>query len=259
MKENVNILNFISFYTEIFFEDLQLSTATSFAYEYNNVKYLITNYHVVFGKNPFNEKLLNQNGSIPNKLKFYYFDVQMNLKSFVINLNEADIRKCSYLEKGTVKYYDIAAIVLPSYLDCACVNQFKYYPSNLKFGVSSHAYVLGYPKSINLDKLPIWKSAYLASEFSSNYNELPCVLIDSGTKEGMSGSPVIIYDDSGTYRTTDGDVVLTEQFVYRFIGLYSGRDIVENLDDDRLGIVWKEESIIKTINSVYKFTYENNI
>ena len=53
-------------------------------------------------------------------------------------------------------------------------------------------FVLGYPKNIDagLD-LPLWKRASIASEPSIDHGGLPRLLIDTATRKGMSGAPIV--------------------------------------------------------------------
>ena len=75
---HVSPLSVASFYTEIFHEEeslstnIRLATGTSFAYKYNGKKYLITNYHIAYGRNAETNNVINEQGAIPNKMLFRY-------------------------------------------------------------------------------------------------------------------------------------------------------------------------------------------
>jgi len=111
--------------------------------------------------------------------------------------------------------------------------------TSLKPYVGMDCFVIGYPKGLKTKGwLPIWKRASIASDPDiKNLNE-PVILIDTATRKGMSGSPVVmrhdgLYSPSGKFDSTS---ILGS--VSNFLGVYSGRT-----DDDELGVqigrVWK--------------------
>ena len=55
--------------------DTVLSTATGFFWKRNGKSYLVTNYHVVTGRNPLSGELISNNGYIPERLSFYGSEV----------------------------------------------------------------------------------------------------------------------------------------------------------------------------------------
>jgi hypothetical protein len=107
-------------------------------------------------------------------------------------------------------------------------------------------YVLGYPYDINGGKeLPIWKRGSIATEPSINIDNLPKILIDTATRPGMSGSPVI-YRRSGIIYKDDSMELSKDTIIGTisgFLGVYSGRINAKDTLEAQLGIVWKEEVI----------------
>jgi hypothetical protein len=86
--------------------------------------------------------------------------------------------------------------------------------------VGSEVSVVGYPfMRTGVMNYPIWKAAHIASDFDAHPDQKH-FLIDCVTREGMSGSPVIVPNQQGS-----------------LLGIYSGR-----LHDDPefgVGIVWR--------------------
>jgi hypothetical protein len=105
-------------------------------------------------------------------------------------------------------------------------------------------YVLGYPEGmIGPGRSPIWKRGSIATEPRYDFREKPGFLIDSATRNGMSGSPVIarhsgIFNPGGSRMPLAPNAVIGTAF--KFIGIYSGR-----LGDDplevQLGMVWRAD------------------
>jgi hypothetical protein len=110
------------------------------------------------------------------------------------------------------------------------------------------AYVVGFPKGMSTRGFPIWKRASIATEPSIDIDELPKLLVDTATREGMSGSPVIgmrrgIVMPNGKI---DGETIIGE--AQKLIGVYSGR-IGEDELGVQLGIVWKIEVIDEILDA----------
>ena len=72
---------------------------------------------------------------------------------------------------------------------------------------------------------------------------LPLFLVDSRTRPGQSGSPVIIYASGGMVAMENGDSAVFGGPVERLLGVYSGR--VNDQSD--LGFVWKVQVVIDII------------
>ena len=78
--------------------------------------------------------------------------------------------------------------------------------------------VLGFPMNLSHEEiLPIWKRASVATEPDIPHDNLPVFLIDTATREGMSGAPVI-HRSFGNYTTTTGGNVMQGGEVSRFVG-----------------------------------------
>jgi hypothetical protein len=116
--------------------------------------------------------------------------------------------------------------------------------------VADDAFVVGYPfADITYASLPIWKRASLASEPDIDVDHLPKMLIDTATRPGLSGSPVIM-QRVGLHRGQGG--VLTDDTIIgrirNFVGIYSGR-IGEDELKAQLGIVWKARVISEIVGA----------
>ena len=94
--------------------------------------------------------------------------------------------------------------------------------------------------------LPVWKRGSVATEFNIDVGDLPSFIIDTATREGMSGSPVIARSVGG-YTTVGGGTMIGPGTYNRFLGVYSGR-YVGGIDEAHLGIVWKVAAIDEIID-----------
>ena len=72
-KITINVNSIKSIYLEVCFDNQNLATATGFLVKNNNDIYLITNRHVVTGRNnETNECLDKKYSAIPNKLNIWF-------------------------------------------------------------------------------------------------------------------------------------------------------------------------------------------
>lgn len=257
---------------EPYYNEQPLSIATGFTIEHNGKFFLVTNKHVVTGKDTFtNQTLDQQNASIPNRLGVWnpsgpyeekqigawtykapsgpfnltFFDLFKNEEKIWVEHHESTIDVV--LIPFTEEQINFVPLTLP---DTGNPNSMAIVPGHL---VS----ILGYPFGISTAgrdsdiKIPIWKTGHLASNYYESYNQLPVALTDVSTTPGMSGSPVFAMGGGG-YKTIGGSNVLGASGPTQFIGVYSGRVKDKEFEVMDIGLCWKEETIkdiLSTINS----------
>ncbi len=256
MKEvNLNPISYCSIPISMYFQETKqkLGTGTAFIYEYEEKFYLITNWHNVTGVNPITEEQIGSHGGIPDLLEFTILVKQIpyiEWGHFTVNLyndNTSDwLIHPLYKEK-----VDVVAIELDFSENFKGIfkpiNKIKF--DNFKLEVSDDVFILGFPYSLKGGgHFPIWKRGSVATEPDLDYDGLPKFFIDSASKSGMSGSPVI-FKRNGIHGAYGGslqpDSLIGE--IQGFIGIYSGRLIGESKLDAQLGIVWKKEVIEEII------------
>lgn len=249
--------------------DQELATGTGFIYKYDSKLYLITNWHNVTGLNPFTKKPLSTHGGLPDLMVIV---LQLKDKNHIqwdtysINLYDENGKADWYIHPRYRENVDVVALEIDFPENFAG----KIYPINdLKFDIidskiADDIFILGYPLSMTGGGyFPIWKKGSIATEPDIDYENLPKFLVDTASKPGMSGSPVILrksIDYTGEISTTKFGVI------ENFIGIYSGRIIshkkvrcncqhckdanctVDEIDNEsQLGIVWKKEVIEEII------------
>ena len=115
--------------------------------------------------------------------------------------------------------------------------------------VTEELFIPGYPHNIqDYYAEPVWKRATIASSVQTGWNREPKFLIDSASKSGMSGSPVLFYSPNGSLRINN--------FTYNFdqeiailAGIYVGRLSVEGEADPQIGTVWNQSVINEIIQT----------
>jgi hypothetical protein len=109
-------------------------------------------------------------------------------------------------------------------------------PAPVKWGPSDFVNVIGFPFGwTGGGSIGIWVQGAIATEPELPYDEKPCFLIDSRTREGQSGSPVILYKRNGWITLTNGQPYMIHNPLTIFLGVYAGRLTAES----DLGTVWK--------------------
>lgn len=115
--------------------------------------------------------------------------------------------------------------------------------------VTQEVFIPGYPHNIqDYYAQPIWKRATIASSVQLGWNRQSKFLIDSASKAGMSGSPVIHYcrngqvEINGTIHTYNNDVSI-------LVGIYVGRIGIDGDSDPQIGTVWHKSVIDEIIRA----------
>lgn len=293
----MNQLSFCAFRLNVMAEGLDkkwlsLGTATGFLYKKDNIIYLITNRHVVTGKDNDSHKYINSLAQMPSDILiqniWQYSDVSkksLNNKRHVsLQLYDEDDNKPIWLIHPKYgEHIDVVACPLwkfeegdelddmQEYSKLHCITDIPF-TDEMDINVADDVFVIGYPfgnTAVEKSHMPIWKRATIASEPYLNYfsDGRPSFLIDTTTRPGMSGAPVIAYAPNG-YKNKWGKEFKNKGT--KLLGVYSGRSkfeqkphqaYLENLSNTQveaiideyetrtpyLGVVWKKEIIDEII------------
>src|SRR5260370_12130896 len=223
---------------EMFRQDESLvlgATGTGFFYKSDNETFLVTNWHNVTGVNPLTGKALHAQGLLPNLIRVYYKQwadasktvIRSQHLDMAVYCNETPV----WLEHSTRSNVDVVAIPLS-------LNNFENFANEhintvdqemrLEVCAGMDCFILGFPEGmIGAGNTPIWKRGSIASE---PYQQHP-YLVDSATRKGMSGAPVIARHTGIFGKKTE--VLDASQIigtVEKFVTIDSGR-----IGDDSLG------------------------
>lgn len=220
-----------------------IGRATGFVVQKAKDYYLITNWHVVSGRNPKSNEIRHPEGKTPDALLIWHHGKQLG--SWVRKKEELYDKKGErrWLEHTTLgSAIDVVALPLEAIGD-----DIQLYPLDLSLAdanmvpeVAMPVSIIGFPEGFtSAGFLPIWKTGHIASEPNLDYHGEPLFLIDATTRPGMSGSPVILRL-SGGFKTKDGNRVMsTSGYRTLFLGVYAGR----LSDDSEIGRVWRPRLI----------------
>ncbi len=237
---------------ETFFNDTSLSIGSAFFYLFENESYLITNWHIVSGRNPQTEQPLLNCGAIPNKLsiKVPYKEKSndqsyIQWKTYLLELYEKE-KPVWYVHPTLLEKVDIACIKLRiENTAIVCANDNSLGLEMIRIYPSLDVFILGFPFGMfGGASFPLWKRGTIASEPDIDIDNLPKFYVDTATREGMSGSPVYA-QEVGMIVPENAASMDDWQFgkSERFIGVYSGRIGAEDEFKVQIGIVWKMSAI----------------
>lgn len=259
----VNSYSMASYYIEVFFNDIKLSNATCFFTKRENTIYLVTNWHVVSGRNADTKECLNKMGSIPNKLRVYLpRETENSIFSYSddfymdIDLIDQEDNPLWYEMQKNGKMIDVAIIPLNeingSYI--AIEDAEEPFSEQVRFEITSEIYIIGFPFGKQTEYIPIWKKASVASEPELDIEDLPYFFADTATRSGMSGSPVVLYKERPAILISEKENKSSRHWT-KFVGIYSGRIGAdsEKEGDAQLGRVWKSHIVQELIDK-----YEHN-
>ena len=233
-------------YMEMYRGEQNAGVATGFVVKKNDSHYLITNWHVVTCRNPYNNnRPLSTTGVVdPNILKVWFHG--LNLGNWIIK--EIDLINGTgdklWFEHERGEEIDIVAVPLEISDDIEIYDiDLTLADFDLMIYPSEAVSIIGFPMGLTSGgKFPIWKTGHVASDIDIDWDGKPAFLIDATTKSGMSGSPVIAKRVC-IYQTSQGNQIGN---AVRFLGVYSGREI--GASGIEVGFVWKPRVISEILS-----------
>jgi hypothetical protein len=236
---------------EMFFNSTPLSLGTAFLWEKEGKYWLITNWHNLSGRDPNTGKHLSPKAAEPNKIRAW-----LNVKGKLGDkaAKEIDVRSASgsplwLVHPSHKNKIDVVALPIQNYTDV------EYYPINklaqmdLQALIGMDVFILGYPFGIGPGGLPIWKRGSMASEPDLAGITQLHLFVDTASRPGMSGSPVIRRSWT-THTMANGGTIVNGLPGTKFIGVYSGRLTSNDPLDAQLGLTWPAPLVPQVVSGV---------
>jgi len=240
--------------------DTTMSTGTGFVYEFDSKYYLITNGHNITRVNPeTNERITGlKTAAFPVKIgtkvkiqKDNFYHITKDL-TYIDLYEDLDFKVPKWYVHPKHRYkVDVVAIPIddtknvPESVKLFPINKIEF-DLEFEIEIADEVFILGYPFDLTGGKdLPIWKRGSISTEPMIDIDDLPKLLVDTATRSGMSGSPVIMFR-RGFHSIHEGNKLEGDEIfgmIKRFVGVYSGRIGTEDNFMAQLGIVWKDHVI----------------
>lgn len=230
-------------------EPLQLATATAFVAEYRGAYYLVSNWHVVTGLDPITGAQLGSASAMPDRLTVAH-NSPTRLAAWVQRdhlLYDDEGSAAWFVHPTRGREVDVIALPLPPATELGV--QYLAYeaagPDNpVDAGPSKDVSIIGFPFGRgSVGGIGIWARGTIASEPDLPYEGDPVFLIDSRTREGQSGSPVIVYSTGELWVFRSGDSEAGGPPRWELLGVYSGRIS----DESDTGRVWTAGALAQII------------
>lgn len=251
MAITLDPLSYSSFYLDCYSDQVRLSSATCFFVKRCKQTFLVTNWHVVSGKDNQTKKCLDSRGLCPTKVAVSIYKQSEYVERVMLDVPLYNDRAPVWLEHPIHhEMVDVVAIpvTIPEGQDvCYVEDRIEMHNENTHANIKDDVFILGFPFGISEGEgFPIWKRASIASEPALDIHELPLMYVDTASRPGMSGSPVIYKEKrpvSLGKKDTNGGLIVESNYFMEFVGVYSGRIGVEDEVKAQLGKVWKKQSI----------------
>lgn len=272
------------------FKKIKLSTGTGFIYQYESNYYIITAWHNLTGRHSETLKPLSTNSAIPDNVVVNLaintpeFSVIRN--SIVLPLNDNE-KSLFYIHPENWPRIDVVAIPFDPhadflseiYLSTGERREVRFSPIMKVYGmgtteicpiqkylipssdviekwfqsveVTEELFIPGYPHNVqDYYSQPVWKRATIASSVQEGWNQEPKFLIDSASKSGMSGSPVLYYSPNGSVQIYGTKYHFNQDAVI-LAGIYVGRLGIKGELDPQIGTVWNQSVINEIIKAKF--------
>jgi hypothetical protein len=229
----------------------KLGSATAFVWLFNSKYYLVTNWHVVTGRNAQTKEL--ELPCRPENLRAYFsVDPQkfwkqpVDLPLYDDALNPIWLKHPDHNRRNI----DLAALPVDHIAEKAGMS---IHPINtlrsdvdLEVSIGMDVFILGYPFGFSLPGFPIWKRGSIASEPDLVHQTDGYLHVDTASRPGMSGAPVI-RRSWGTHSLASGGTSSHSVPQSKFIGVYSGRRHTTDPSDAQIGMVWMKRDVEELI------------
>lgn len=245
-----------------------ISTATGFFWLHGGQAYLVTNWHVVSGRNPFTGAISSPTGYTPSHFNFFGTSIGVQDGRVVIDRKKIRITLGSHAEEVLEKPpivaggpVDLWAMPFPNDLviglnparigykgaeaTTSFINENSF--QRILTQAGDECVVLGYPlRNYTGGMFPVWKRGFIASDVGLGVDGRPMFLIDSATTSGMSGSPIL--RRVNTFTADNKDLGALQEFhALEFIGVYAGRLQSADLAATNLGYGWYQVLIPEVV------------
>ena len=201
---------------------------------------LVTNWHVLAGRNPLQPTLTrHRSGAVPDSVRFTVHRLEsepgiVTIEEVTVDLYDSAGHATWSQHPSRGRLVDVGILEFGAEhvagFNVQGVNAIAS-ANDMAVRLGSQAFIVGYPHGFGgFVNTPIWKRGSIASEpHVGEEGANDRVLVDATTREGMSGSPVLLCAD--THYLTEGGQVMQAPGAMRWIGLYSSRPSFEVMGD----------------------------
>jgi hypothetical protein len=250
--------------------EVRYAQATGFVIRHEGMRYLVSNWHVMAGRNAETGKPLHSSAATPTALDVWCHSKVPGVSAARVRLGLYDPEDGPlWLEhRDSGSQYDVAALPIDVgqaftevLAGAASVEAFNLDEDDAhgwtvrNLLVTERVSIVGFPLGRTAGSIwPIWAQGHVASEPRIPFQHLPVILIDARTNQGQSGSPVIYrqWTPSGYDSTPTGESDFATATNTRLVGVYSGRLVGTGEGGQQVldvGRVWTADAIRTVLTS----------
>lgn len=234
---------------EQYFNDTCLGQGTGFLWKIQSQHYLVSNWHVLSMSDFFTRGNLRADAGRPNILRTLF-----NAQTGSFDKQRWDIKIRDETDKPLwlihpSRRVDVAVLPIPFKPEGLIISL---YPLNvlanakLRVEIGMEVFILGYPFEITPPAYPVWKRGSIASEPQLAQVTTDYMLVDTASRPGMSGAPVIRRSWTN-HMVEPGVLAMVDTPLNRFVGVYSGRVPTDHPHEAQIGLVWSASLIDEII------------
>jgi hypothetical protein len=238
-----------SFPVEMFVNDTNLSQGTAFTWEQDGRSYLVTNWHNVSGRNPNTGRHLSSTAAEPNRIRAWFNQKGAlgNKIAKIISIRDQNHSPLWWVHPNYKNQIDVAVLPLENFADVEMYPIDRMSNDDLALQVGMDVFVLGYPFGMGPGGFPVWKRGSIATEPQLSPDSQFHIFIDTASRPGMSGSPVI-RRSWGTHMMEGGGAAMGTGSATKFVGIFSGRLATQDTLDASLGLTWPSSFVSEIIS-----------
>jgi len=234
---------------EQYFNDTRLGQGTGFMWKVQEQYYLVTSWHVLSMCDFFTRANLRDDAGRPNILRTL-FNMQtgsFDKQQWDIKIRDDNDKPLWLVHPG--RRVDVAVLPIPFRPKELLI---ALYPLNvlanakLRIEIGMEVFILGYPFEIKPPAYPVWKRGSIASEPQLVRITTDYMLVDTASRPGMSGAPVIRRSWTN-HMIEPGFIATVDTPINKFIGVYSGRLPTDHPYEAQIGLVWADYLIDEII------------
>ncbi len=226
-----------------------LMTATAFVVNQNGLPFLVTNWHVLAGRNPETNQPAHSSAAIPDTVKIVHHSKgrlgTWHLVEEPLYHQDGSPRWIEHVQGQAIDVVALPLSNVPPVIEVFSLDM-ALADADLIPQPAMSVSIIGFPFGLSAGGAwPIWKTGHIATDPDVDFDGRPSFLIDATTRNGMSGSPVVVRS-SGGHMTRGGNYLLAGGITTKFLGVYSGRI----RDDVELGRVWRPRVLEEILGRV---------
>lgn len=244
-----------------------IGVGTGFFLKCDEAWHIVSNWHVLSGRDPQTGKPRRKDGAVPDTCRFWSGSLVENSHilwtQHELLLVDPNSGASTWKQHQLGQRIDIAALPV----DTSLIGLAKDFldPTgnrpNMWVSPGSDLLIPGYPLGLSSNgRMPIWKRASLASSLQFGHSMHEYFFVDTATREGMSGAPCLAIAAHTQFyemvpETSKIQLVTDMPGVWRFLGVYSGRKNPSDSFEAQIGVVWRENLALDIITSGYPGDY----